>query len=105
MTLRCDCGKEIKDWRGARGHVQFTTGSGHGDKGEVPEGWKDLFTEVDESEDEDDQQDGGNDEDDEDDVDPSAEANTERDDSTASQGSRLKRVLFDDVRAIYGGDK
>lgn len=72
----CKCGKQVDDWRGARGHVQFTAGDGHGEKNEVPDGWKDLFDTDDES-----------------------------DDSGGSDDGRLQRALFEDVRALWGGDR
>lgn len=38
----CKCGKSVEDWRGARGHVQFSSGE-HGEKGTVPDDWRALF--------------------------------------------------------------
>jgi len=110
--LRCQCGKEIKDWRGARGHVQFSGGV-HGDKQEVPDDWKDLFTEVDQSDDEPDTQtdDDGSQQasqqaDDDTDDQPDAEPDeADSGQSEATERSRLKIALFDDFRALWGGHK
>jgi hypothetical protein len=105
MTLRCDCGDTLADWRGARGHVQFSTGNGHGDKGDVPDGWKDLFSEVDEDGDDDEQDDADDGPEDEDEDTVGDRLDGDTDESDASDGGRLKRFLYDDVRAIYGGDR
>lgn len=109
--LECDCGKTVEDWRGARGHVQFTDDQpDHGDQNDVPDGWKDLFSE---DEDDVDEQDVEADDDGTDD-DPTeadtTDAPDEDDDGTAtdsgrSTSDRLKTALTDDVRALWGGDR
>lgn len=106
MTLRCDCGDTLADWRGARGHVQFTAGDGHGAKQEVPDGWKSMFTDLDDA---DGDEDGGDDADDggddgpRDTDDDAVDAHT--DDAGGSHDGRVRRFLYEDVRAIYGGDR
>jgi hypothetical protein len=91
----------VDDWRGARGHVQFTAGDGHGEKNEVPDGWKDLFETDDESGDD------GRDEAEADESDPSPSKSEESEsgDSGGSDDGRLRRALFEDVRALWGGDR
>jgi len=44
----CTCGKTVDDWRGARGHVQFTDDEQHGGD-DVPDDWRQLFDEDDEA--------------------------------------------------------
>jgi hypothetical protein len=102
MTLRCDCGKELKDWRGARGHVQFSTDDGHGSKGDVPDGWKDLFDDLDADDEQDDDE---TDEQDDDETDEQDDDETDTDDETPVYDGRLYRALTDDVRALWGGNK
>jgi hypothetical protein len=39
--IECDkCGDTFKDWRGTRGHIQFS----HGEPGEVSDNYRDHFT-------------------------------------------------------------
>lgn len=109
MTLKCDCGKELKDWRGARGHVQFSTDDGHGSKGDVPDGWKDLFDDLDaddeQDDDETDEQDGTDAADADAGTDAGTTDETDTDDETPVYDGRLYRALTDDARALWGGDK
>jgi len=43
--LECEIdGKELTDWRAAQGHVRFSTGA-HGEKGELPDGWRENIHE------------------------------------------------------------
>lgn len=103
MTLRCDCGKEITDWRGARGHVQFTAGDGHGEKQELPDDWKDLFTEVDGEDDEPEPEPEETEETAEEDAgDAESDAGDEDGRDTAE---RVKTALLYDYRALWGGDR
>lgn len=119
----CDCGKEVEDARGARGHVQFTAGDGHGEKGDVPDDWRELFSGLGEDDDKDDElpstcrscgererKDGSmvcsecSDKDDAQD-DDGQESDSEpagRSDEDGL-GSRLKKAVTDDVRHLWGG--
>jgi hypothetical protein len=104
----CKCGKEVDDWRGARGHVQFTSGDGHGDHSEVPDNWRaDLFGEApDEDDDEGGQQDG--DDADEGEADPTPDE-PEESDSGQSDGSqekgRIWRILTTPLDELIGGSE
>lgn len=103
----CKCGKTVDDMRGARGHVQFTAGDGHGEKQEVPEGWRDLFEATDdeveeaveqaeaEADDEGGQQDAGEAAADPDDREDSAEKE--------STGGRLTAYLTTPLDELLGG--
>ena len=102
----CQCGKTVDDWRGARGHVQFTAGDGHGPKGEVPDDWKELFDEADDDEeaDEREQQPDADDGGDEADPDPSEQPERDSGQSEASESKgRLRKALTDDIRHLWGG--
>jgi hypothetical protein len=47
MAYECnECGEEIATGNGRYGHFRFTEGGGHGEKGEVPDDYKDQFTEI-----------------------------------------------------------
>lgn len=114
--LQCKCGDTVQDWRGARGHVQFTGGGVHGEKMELPDDYKSLFSEVDD--DADDQEadqeeqeadaDAG---DDQADQSPTETAERESGQSEAAEskggsdglGERLRLALTDDVRHLWGG--
>jgi len=109
----CKCGKQVEDWRGARGHVQFTEGGGHGEKGDVPDDWKDLFSEDEPEDDESDDEPASDDGDDEDDPSPTKSEESDSDQSEPSESNgdsrtfsdRLSTALTDDVRALWGGDR
>lgn len=124
MTLICDCGKEIDDWRGARGHVQFIGDDLHDDKMELPDDWKDLFEETADAGE--DVEDDGNADlpdvcrkcEDRDRMDGSMVCEQCADDDDVEQvetddadpngrglGGRLSAALTDDVRALWGGDR
>ena len=101
----CKCGKEVDDWRGARGHVQFTSGDGHGDHGETPDGWRaDLFGDEPDEDDEGGQQDVHDADTDE--ADPTPDEGQESD-SGQSDGSeekgRIHRLLTTPVNELIGG--
>lgn len=102
----CECGKTVEDWRGARGHVQFTAGEGHGEKGEVPDGWRGLFDEDEadaEEADEGEQQadpDGATDEEVREAVE---EAEADSGQSDGSDDGRLKRWLTTPLNELLGG--
>ena len=103
----CQCGKQVEDWRGARGHVQFTSGDGHGDHGEVPDGWRDLFDEdaPDEEGDEDGQQAADDDGGSQADPNPSEpeESNSGQSEPSESKG-RIRRILTTPLNELMGGD-
>lgn len=120
--LKCKCGDTLEDWRGARGHVQFTGDDEHGDKMTLPDDWKDLFTEVADDDEQDDdgelpsecrkcgdreRQEGsmvcGECSDEGDESDSTKESDSDQ--SEGSQGGRLRRALTEDVRALWGGDR
>lgn len=82
---QCKCGKTVEDWKGARGHVQWTDDETHGEKGDVPDDWKGLFSEP--ETDEDNGQEHGDDE-----ADESPDEEPERD-SGQSDGSDGRRSL------------
>jgi len=47
MAHKCnECGDVIDTDNGRYGHFRFTEGDGHGPKGEVPDDYKELFTET-----------------------------------------------------------
>jgi len=47
MAYKCDeCGEEISSQNGRYGHFRFSPGGGHGAKGEVPDDYKERFTET-----------------------------------------------------------
>jgi hypothetical protein len=108
----CTCGKTVDDWRGARGHVQFTEGGPHGPKGEVPDDWRELFDEgedeaTDEEADEGGQQadaDGATDEEVREAVE-GQESDSGQSEPSESNGlsGRLRKALTDDVRHLWGG--
>lgn len=97
---KCKCGTEVDDWRGARGHVQFTDEDGHGPKGEVPGDWKETLFGGESSE---------ADEDDEQDADQSPTP-TEESDSNQSHGSMDRLIHYlttpvDELLLNRGGDE
>lgn len=106
MTLtcdRCDDGKTYDDYRGARGHVKFTSGGGHGDSQEVPDGYKSMFTEIDDD-------DGDVEEPDADETPESDDTETGGDGSSTrdsggsdDESGRLRRLVDTDVRELFGG--
>lgn len=104
---KCKCGKQVEDWRGARGHVQFTAGDGHGEHGEVPDNWRDnLFDEdADEDDEEGGQQDADDDEGDEADPTPTEpeESNSGESEPSESKG-RIRRILTTPLNELIGGD-
>jgi hypothetical protein len=102
----CTCGKKVADWRGARGHVQFTDDEQHGGEG-VPDDWKELFDadaddveeDVDDDLDDDlDDPEGASDED----VREAVEE-AEADEEAGDDRGRLRKALTDDVRHLWGG--
>lgn len=110
MTLRCDCGDEVKDWRGARGHVQFSGDDLHGEKMSLPDDWKELLDEVDsqgdESDDED-EHDGGDEEATDEEVAEAVrdeESQSDQSDGTESKG-RLRRILSTPLDELLGVDR
>lgn len=117
MTLKCECGETIEDWRGARGHVKFSGGGPHGEKHELPDNYKELFTEIDDdgSDVEDDSDDDPDDDPepdrdgsrrDRDDDEPDRDRDRDReDDGTDTLVDRLRRAAYEDVRALWGGDR
>lgn len=104
MTLKCECGKQLDDYRGARGHFQFTegevNGTDHGPDGEVPDGYKDLIT--------DDGDEDADDGDDEPEPDDEGEASTGGGNRSASgtddeSEGGLKRLLTTPLDELLGG--
>jgi len=96
MTICCECGKELDDMRGAKGHAKFSGPDDvHGEEGEVPDNWRSLFDSVeespvdDESEPEDDSDNGSN----EDDPDPSQSEESNTNDDSGESGGTLRRLL------------
>lgn len=59
---KCKCGKELKDQRGAKGHVKFSDDDLHGPIGEIPDDWRDFFNEDLEQQEDVEQEDGEEDE-------------------------------------------
>ena len=104
----CTCGKTVDDWRGARGHVQFTDDEQHGGEG-VPDDWRELFDEdgdeaTDEEADEGGQQADADDGEEEADPDPSEQPERDSGQSEASESKgRLRKALTDDIRHLWGG--
>jgi hypothetical protein len=98
----CKCGKTVDDMRGARGHIQFSAGEGHGEKGEVPSGWRDMFSEDDGDSQQDDDEPGATGDD------PTNEPEQKPDTNESEpseRGSKLWRAVTEDVRALWGGDE
>ena len=104
----CTCGKTVDDWRGARGHVQFTAGGPHGEKGEVPDDWKQLFDEADdeaddEQPDEDGQQAAADAGGDESDQSPSEQPERDSGQSEPSESKgRIRRFLTTPLDELLG---
>lgn len=100
----CKCGKEVADARGARGHVQFTDGDGHGDHGDVPDDWRELFSGLDGEADEDSQDDASSDGDQDEgqESDPTPESNSGQSEASESKG-RIRRVLTTPLDELVGG--
>lgn len=114
MPLRCtECGDDSKTFesrRQARGHVKFKSGGKHGDAQEVPDGWIDLFEEVDEgnesgSDDDSGTDDNGSASDSPDDSDPSDSSGSAggSDGSESSSGGLVRKVLDTDLRELIRG--
>jgi len=89
----CKCGKQVADRRGARGHVQFKDGGPHGPKGEVPDGWESLFTDLDGDDAEETEETTGDAGEERDDREPTPDTGGRDDDDSGSQSGGLKRLL------------
>lgn len=103
--LRCTCGKTVENWRAARGHVKFKDDDTHGDEQDVPDDYRDLFTEVDEDGDEDgDDGDAGGSEPEPDPADEEPdEPDSEQPDGSAG-GRSLREILTTPVPELIRGE-
>jgi hypothetical protein len=99
---RCECGKKM-DGRGRKGHVRYSSGGEHGEKGELPDDWESIVPPLDDDEDADDVED--TDADDEPDEATDADVSEAVDDTDDDRAGRVRRGLFEDVRAFWGGDE
>ena len=118
MAHKCDkCGDEIASDNGRYGHFRFTDGGGHGPKGEVPDDYKELFSEIEsEGEDPDPEEGEGNDSSGDSDAEPAGSGSEESSgspDATGADGGssesgsgsrsladRIKTALDTDVRDL-----
>lgn len=105
-TYRCRCGKTgLTGENGAKGHIKFSEGEPHGSHMELPDGWRDLLTVEDESDDEEAVEDGSDDGADEDDQTPAESEESDSGDTRGSQrGGRIRRLLTTPLDELVGGD-
>ena len=118
MAYKCnECGDEIASQNGRYGHFRFTDGGGHGPKGEVPDDYKDKFSEIEsDGEDPDPEEGEGNDSSGDSDAEPAVSGSeesspspddtgadggsSESDSGSRSLGDRIKTALDTDLREL-----